>query len=89
MLEVSRRAWGLRLRRTEQELALSLPFMLPSAHYKGVGVRIACFRSSIPTPPIPCLRFAVSLAVAAQDSGPSGSLLLSRKASFILCFMPV
>src|SRR5207245_5746305 len=33
-----------------------------------------------PTPPIPCLRFSVSLAVAVQDSGPSGSLLLSRKA---------
>src|SRR5437667_3147346 len=31
-------------------------------------------------PPIPCLRFSVSLAVAVQDSGPSGSLLLSRKA---------
>src|SRR5215469_3091275 len=45
--------WGLRLRRTEQELALSLPSMLPSAHYKDVGVRIASFRSSIPTPPIP------------------------------------
>jgi eukaryotic-like serine/threonine-protein kinase len=27
----------------------------------------------------PCLRFAVSLAVAAQDSGPSGSLLLTCK----------
>ena len=26
--------WGLRLRRTERELALSLPLMLPSAHYK-------------------------------------------------------
>src|SRR5258708_17523218 len=51
--EVSRRAWGLRLRRTEQELALSRLFMLPSAHYKDVGVRIASFRSSIPTPPIP------------------------------------
>src|SRR5207245_1414524 len=33
-----------------------------------------------PTPPIPCPRFSVSLAVAVQDSGPSGSLLLSRKA---------
>jgi len=37
--------WGLRLRRTEQELALSRLFMLPSAHYKDVGVRIASFRS--------------------------------------------
>src|ERR1039458_8967687 len=51
--EVSRRAWGLRLRRTEQELALSLRFMLPSAHYKGVGVRIASFRSSIAHPAYP------------------------------------
>jgi len=63
VLEVSRRVWGLRLRRTEQELALSRLFMLPSAHYKGVGVRIASFRSWIPTPPILCLRFAVYLAI--------------------------
>src|SRR6266481_5222558 len=44
--EVSRRVWGLRLRRTEQELALTLPLMLPSAHYKDVGVRIASFVGS-------------------------------------------
>src|ERR1700730_13800802 len=43
--EVSRRVWGLRLRRTEQELALTRLFMLPSAHFKGVGVRIVSFRS--------------------------------------------
>ena len=53
MYEVSRRAWGLRLRRIEQKLALALLLMLPSAHYKDVGIRIASFRSSIPTPPIP------------------------------------
>ena len=51
--EVSRRVWGLRLRRTEQGLALSPLFMLPSAHINRVGVRVVCFRSSIPTPPIP------------------------------------
>src|SRR5262252_5950362 len=45
--------WGLRLRRAKQELALSPLSMLPSAHYKDVGARIASFRSSIPTPPIP------------------------------------
>ena len=50
MHEVSRRVWGLRLRRTEQELALSPLFMLPSAHYKDVGVRVASFRSSIAHP---------------------------------------
>jgi hypothetical protein len=45
--------WGLRLRRTERELALTFPFMLPSAHYKDVGVRIASFRSSIAHPTYP------------------------------------
>ncbi len=43
--EASRRVWGLRLRRTDPELALSRRFILPSAHYKDVGVRIASFRS--------------------------------------------
>src|SRR5262252_3941868 len=53
--------------------------MLPSAHSNGVGVRIASLRSWIPTPPILYLRFVGSLAVATQDSRPSGSLLLSRE----------
>jgi hypothetical protein len=37
--------------------------------------------SQLNSPPrlYPCLRFTGSLAVAAQDSGPSGSLVLSRK----------
>src|SRR5207244_8710198 len=51
------------------------------AHINRVGVRVVCFRGSIPTPPILYLRFAGSLTVAAQDSMPSGSLLLSCKAS--------
>ena len=62
--------WGLRPRRTEQKLALSLLFMLPSAHVNRVGVRVVCFRGSMATPPILYLRFAGSLAVAAQDSRP-------------------
>ncbi len=53
VLEVSRRAWGLRLRRTEQELALPLLLMLPSAHINRVGVRVVCFRSSIAHPAYP------------------------------------
>ncbi len=72
--------WGLRPRRTEQKLALSLLSMLPSAHVNRVGVRVVSFRGSMATPPILYLRFAGSLAVAAQDSRPSGSLLLSCKA---------
>src|SRR6185437_1548677 len=45
--------WGLRLRRTEQEPRASAPVHVAFRHYKSVGVRIASFRSSIPTPPIP------------------------------------
>jgi hypothetical protein len=54
--------------------------MLPTAHFKDGGVRIASFRSWIPTSPSPCLRFTESLAVSAQDSGPSRSLVFTRKA---------
>ncbi len=40
--------WGLRPRRTEQKLALSLLSMLPSAHLNRVGVRVVSFRGSPP-----------------------------------------
>ena len=80
MHEVSRRAWGLRLRRTEQELALSPLFMLPSAHYKDVGVRIASFRSSIAHPAYsPVYASLCTSRCPTQNSGPSGSLFLTRK----------
>jgi hypothetical protein len=62
--------WGLRLRRTERELALSLPFMLPSAHYKDVGVRIASFRSS---------KRAFALVTPTGRSGPPYSFVLNVK----------
>src|SRR5215471_21306652 len=45
--------WGLRPRRTEPELALSLSSVLPSAHINRVGVRVVCFRSSIAHPAYP------------------------------------
>src|SRR5438309_9779014 len=78
--EVSRRVWGLRLRRTEQELALSSLSMLPSAHYKDVGVRIASFRSSIAHPTYsPVYASPCTSRYPTQNSGPSGSLLLTRK----------
>src|SRR5439155_7142087 len=43
--------------------------------------RPGCKFSQLNCPPrlYPCLRFTESLAVSAQDSGPSGSLVLSRK----------
>src|SRR5215472_9409755 len=46
--EVSRRAWGLRLRQTEQELALALLLMLPTAHVKDGGVRNDLFDAEDP-----------------------------------------
>src|SRR6266705_144933 len=51
--EVSRRVWGLRLRRTEQELALAPLRMLPSTHLYRVGIRVVSFRSSIAHPAYP------------------------------------
>ena len=80
MHEVSRRVWGLRLRRTEQELAISPRFMLPSAHYKDVGVRVASFRSSIAHPTYsPVYASSFTSRCSTQNSGPSGSLLLTRE----------
>ena len=78
--EVSRRVWGLRLRRTDPGLALSPRLMWPSAGSDRVGVLMARFRSSIPSPPIP-LAYAspVPSRWPTQNSGPSGSLLLSRE----------
>src|SRR5215469_1835864 len=55
--EVSRRVWGLRLRRTVPELALALRAIWPSACSDDVGVLRARFRSSIPSPPIPLFTF--------------------------------
>src|ERR1700731_1422949 len=48
--------------------------------YTASASGLYIFAAQCPTPPILYLRFAGSLAVAAQDSRPSGSLLLSCKA---------
>ena len=64
----------------KQRLALSPPLMLPSAHYKDVGVRITSFRSSIAHPTYsPVYASPCTSRGPAQNSGPSGSLVLSRK----------
>src|ERR1700747_28328 len=55
--------WGLRLRRTEQELALALPFMLPSAITRASTSRLQLFGAQYPPHLFPCLRFAVHLAM--------------------------
>src|SRR5215469_3433564 len=74
--------WGLRLRRTERELALSLPLMLPAAITRASASRLHLFGAQYPPHLFPCLRFAAYLTIGlAQNSGPSGPLLLSRKVS--------
>src|SRR5664280_2225477 len=56
--------------------------MLPSAQLDCVGVLIASFRSSIPSPPIPLFTLRCEpRGTTTQNSGPSGSLLLSRRDS--------
>jgi hypothetical protein len=81
--EVSRRVWGLpglRLRRTEQKLALSPLFMLLSAHCEAVGVPIAPFRSSIAHLTYsPVYTSLCTSRYPTQNSGPSGSLLSTRE----------
>src|ERR1700721_3083796 len=51
--EASRRVWGLRLRRTDKGLAIYRPRRFAFHQVKSVGVLIASFRSSIPSPPVP------------------------------------
>jgi hypothetical protein len=51
--KVSRRVWGLRLRRTVPGLALASRQHVAFRQSESVGVLIEHFRSSIPSPPIP------------------------------------
>src|SRR5262245_51842292 len=79
-MEFSRRAWGLRLRRADQQLALSPLVVLPSATWTASGPD--CRFSKLDTQPIFSAVYA-SLDISqrpVQNSGPSGLLLLSRKA---------
>src|SRR6266542_2073685 len=57
--------------------------------YTASASGLYLFVAQSPTPPILYLRFTASLTVAVQDSRPSGSLVLSRKALSSSTFMPV
>jgi hypothetical protein len=61
--------WGLRLRRTEQELALSLPSMWPSAITRASASGLHLFGAQYPPHLFPCLRFAVHLAMPSAKLG--------------------
>jgi hypothetical protein len=72
--------WGLRLRQTEQRLALASLSMLPAAITRASASGLHLFGAQYPPHLFPCLRFVAYLAIGlTQNSGPSGSLLLSRK----------
>jgi len=74
----------------DSRLAPLVHVAFPRIFYR-VGVRVVCFsQAQLPTPAYaPVYASLASLTVAAQDSGPSGSLILSRKNFCILSFMPV
>jgi len=55
--------WGLRLRRTEQELALASLSMLHSAITRASAPGFTVFGAQYPPHLFPCLRFAVHLAM--------------------------
>src|SRR5262245_41334290 len=61
--------WGLRLRRTEQELALASLSMLPSAITRASASRLHLFGAQHPPHLFPCLRFAVHLAMPCAKLG--------------------
>ena len=61
--------WGLRLRRTEQELALAPLLMLPSAITRASASGLHLFGAQYPPHLFPCLRFAVHLAMPSAKLG--------------------
>src|SRR5260370_42673219 len=77
--EASRSVWGLRLRRTEQRLAISpRSCCLPPTQKRQ---RPDCIFSKLDTQPTytPVYASPNTSRCATQNSGPSGSLLLSRR----------
>src|SRR5665811_762397 len=55
---VSRRAWGLRLRRTDQGLAFAPLFASPSALTTASASQLQFFEARYPAHLSPCLRFS-------------------------------
>ena len=66
---VSRRAWGLRLRRTDRKLAVSLPAILPSALTTASASQLQFFEARYPARLYPCLRFAMYLTIPGAKLG--------------------
>src|SRR5207245_5603987 len=87
--EVSRRVWGLRLRRTERELALSLPLMLPAAITRASASGLHLFGAQYPPHLFPCLRFVVHLAIPNAKLGAEWIASPFSSGFFLLCFKPV
>ena len=66
---ISRRAWGLRLRGTAPELALSLLGVLPSVVRTTSASRLQIFEAQYPAHLYPCLRFSGHFAVPHAKTG--------------------
>src|SRR5215470_7753314 len=61
--------WGLRLRQTEQKLALASLSMLPSAITRASASGLHLCGAQYPPHPFSCLRFAVHLAMPSAKLG--------------------
>ena len=71
-------AWGLRPRGAARNLAVSIPFILPSAQPDSVGAPVRLFRGSIPSLYVPLLTLhAAPYDTSRMTRGQDGSLLLS------------
>src|ERR1035438_4084844 len=79
--EVSRRAGVFDYAGLAGNLALSFPVHAAFRHLKSVGTLIGCFRSSIALPTYTSVYASLDTSRSpVQNSRPSGSLFLSRKA---------
>src|SRR5207245_3616823 len=81
--------WGLRLRQTERELALSLPLMLPAAITRASASGLHLFGAQYPPHLFPCLRFVVHLAIPNAKLGAEWIASPFSSGFFLLCFKPV
>ena len=77
--KVSRRVWGLRLRRAGPGLALAPWVVWPSTDVRMSAPWLQIFEARYPAHLFPGLCFAPHLAAHSANSGPSVSLLPSRK----------
>src|SRR6266702_1748205 len=85
---ISRRAWGLRLRRANQLLAIALLTGWPSTVGTVAASGSQIFEARYPAHLCPCLRFAEHFTASGAKLGVEWIATPFSQGSFILCSMP-